>query len=119
MKPTAITRSARGKSCTFSSDVCDSGPNNENVVFCHAHNGGIGAKAKDSKGQDIGFYGCNACHSLFDNMGANHPYYKPYFIKEMAEFAITRTKRLLVKQLLVDEYYTGQESPSPPRSPHD
>ncbi len=94
-------------------------PNNENVVFCHAHNGGIGAKAKDSKGQDIGFYGCHACHSLFDNMGANHPYYKPYFIKEMAEFAITRTKRLLVKQLLVDEYYTGQESPSPPRSPHD
>ena len=46
-KQTAITRSAKGKACTFSSDVCDSGVDNCNVVFCHAHNGGMGAKAKD------------------------------------------------------------------------
>ena len=117
MKTTAITRSARGKSCTFASDVCDSGPNNENVVFCHENSGGMGAKAKDSHGNDIGFYGCRACHTLYDTK--QHDYYKPHFIDEMAQFAITRTKRLLVKQLLVDEYYTGQESPSPPRSPHD
>ena len=102
-KQTAITRSAKGKACTFSSDVCDSGVDNCNVVFCHAHNGGMGAKAKDRDGKDIGFYGCAACHSLFDSLV--HPYYKPYFIKEMAEFAMTRTKRQLVKQGLVDEHY--------------
>ena len=103
MKQTAITRSAQGKACSFASDVCDSGPNNENVVFCHENSGGMGAKAKDSKGQDIGFYGCHACHQLYDTLV--HPYYKPYFIKEMAQFAITRTKRQLVKQCLVDEHY--------------
>ena len=115
MKQNSITRSARGKACCFRSDVCDSGPNNENVVFCHENVSGTGVKAKDSKGQDIGFYGCYACHKLFDTL--EHPYYKPHFIKEMAEFAITRTKRQLVKSLLVDEYYT--ELPSPPRTPYE
>jgi hypothetical protein len=73
------------------------------VVFCHENIGAMGAKAKDGKGHDIGFYGCRACHSLYDTL--DHPYYKPYFIKEMAEFAMTRTKRQLVKQGLVDEHY--------------
>ena len=76
MKQNEITRSAKGKACTFRSDVCDSGVNNENVVFCH---------------------------ELYDTL--DHPYYKPHFIKEMAQFAITRTKRQLVRSLLVDEYY--------------
>jgi len=85
-------------------DGCDSGVNNENVVFCHENSGGMGAKSKDGQGNDIGFYGCHACHKLYDTL--EHPYYKPYFIKEMAQFAITRTKRQLVKALLVDEYYS-------------
>ena len=102
-KQSKITRSARGKACTFSSDVCDSGIENCNVVFCHENIQGLGFKARDRNGHDIGFYGCHACHSLYDTL--DHPYYKPYFIKEMAEFAMTRTKRQLVKQGLVDEHY--------------
>jgi hypothetical protein len=85
-------------------DGCDSGVNNENVVFCHENSGGMGAKSKDSKGHDIGFYGCHNCHQIYDSLV--HEYYKPYFIKEMAQFAITRTKRQLIKQCLVDEYYS-------------
>ena len=103
MRQTAITKSARGKACTFASDVCDSGIDNCNVVFCHESSGSVGSKAKDRNGKDIGFYGCAACHSLFDSLV--HPYYKPYFIKEMAQFAMTRTKRQLIKQGLVDEHY--------------
>ena len=118
MKQNEITRSAKGKACTMKLDVCDSGVNNENVVFCHENSGGMGAKAKDSKGQDIGFYGCHNCHQVYDTL--QHEWYQPYFIKEMAQFAITRTKRQLVKALLVDEHYiTGQESPTPPRSPYE
>ena len=99
MKPTAITKFARGKACTFKSDVCDSGGiDHPNVVFCHENSGGMGQKAKDSKGKDIGFFGCHACHQLYDTL--DHPYYKPYLIKEMAQFAITRTERQLVKALL-------------------
>tara|TARA_R110001592_G_scaffold332921_1_gene616561 strand:+ start:214 stop:513 length:300 start_codon:yes stop_codon:yes gene_type:complete len=98
MKQNAITKSAKGKGCTFQSDVCDPGINNEKVVFCHENAGGMGQKAKDSKGLDIGFYGCAACHLIYDTL--DHPYYKPYFIKEMAQFAITRTERQLVRALL-------------------
>jgi hypothetical protein len=114
-KQNDITRSARGKACTFKSDVCDSGVNNENVVFCHENVSGVGIKAKDVHGHDIGFYGCFNCHKLYDTL--EHPYYKPHFIKEMAQFAITRTKRQLVRSLLVDEYYS--EAASAPRTPYE
>ena len=40
--------------------MCDSGVNNEKVVFCHQNGAGVGLKAKDSYGNDIGFYGCHA-----------------------------------------------------------
>ena len=115
MKQNAITKSARGKACTMKLDVCDSGEGNSNVVFCHENVQGAGIKAKDSHGNDIGFYGCHACHHVYDTL--DHPYYQPHFIKEMAQFAITRTKRQLVKSLLVDEHYS--ELPSPPRSPYE
>ena len=107
IKQNSITRSAKGKACTFRSDVCDSGVNNEKVVFCHQNGAGVGLKAKESHGNDIGFYGCHACHSLYDTK--DHPYYKPHFIEEMAEFAITRTKRQLIKSGLVDEHWTADE----------
>ena len=107
MKQNEITKSARGKACTFASDVCDSGVNNENVVFCHQNGAGLGLKAKDSHGNDIGFYGCRACHTLYDTK--QHPYYKPHFIDEMAQFAITRTKRQLIASHLVDEHWTANE----------
>ena len=110
MKQNAITKSARGKACTFASDVCDSGVNNENVVFCHENSGGMGAKSKDGQGNDIGFYGCHNCHQIYDSLV--HPYYKPYFIKEMAQFAITRTKRQLVKACLVEERNYSYDSDS-------
>jgi|TARA_R110001632_G_scaffold195236_1_gene316834 hypothetical protein len=107
MKQNSITRSAKGKACAFRSDVCDSGVNNENVVFCHQNGAGVGLKAKDSHGNDIGFYGCHSCHMLYDTK--DHPYYKPYFIEEMAEFAITRTKRQLIRLGLVDEHWSANE----------
>lgn len=107
MRPNSITRSAKGKACTFRSDVCDSGVNNEKVVFCHQNGAGIGLKAKDSHGHDIGFYGCHSCHMLYDTK--DHAYYKPYFIEEMAEFAITRTKRQLIRLGLVDEHWSANE----------
>ena len=114
IKQNAITKSAKGKACTFRSDVCDSGVNNENVVFCHENVSGVGIKAKDNDGKDIGFYGCHACHKLYDTL--DHPYYKPHFIKEMAQFAISRTKRQLVRSLLVNEYYTQVFSPTYPKT---
>ena len=95
MKQNLITKSARGKACTFRSDVCDSGVGNCNVVYCHENSAGMGQKAKDEHGDDLGFYGCHACHQLYDTL--DHPYYKPYFIKEMAQFAMTRTERQLRK----------------------
>ena len=107
MKQNSITCSAKGKACTFRSDVCDSGVNNEKVVFCHQNGAGVGLKSKDSHGNDIGFYGCHACHTLYDTK--DHSYYKPHFIEEMAEFAITRTKRQLIKSGLVDEHWTADE----------
>ena len=110
MKQNDITRSARGKACTFASDVCDSGIDNCNVVFCHESSGSVGSKAKDSQGNDIGFYGCHNCHQIYDSLV--HPYYKPYFIKEMAQFAITRTKRQLVKACLVEERNYSYDSDS-------
>ena len=103
MKQTAITKSARGKACTMKLDGCDSGVNNEKVVFCHENIPGVGFKARDRNGHDIGFYGCHNCHQIYDSLV--HPYYKPHFIKEMAQFALSRTKRQLIKQLLVDEHY--------------
>jgi len=113
MKQNEITRSARGKACTMKLDGCEG--KSDTVVFCHENVSGVGIKAKDSKGKDIGFYGCHNCHQIYDTLV--HPYYKPYFIKEMAQFAITRTKRQLVKALLVDEHYS--ELPSPPRTPYE
>lgn len=104
MKQNAITKSARGKACTLKLDGC---LGNEYVVFCHKNGAGVGNKMTDDLGRDIGFYGCANCHQIYDSLV--HPYYKPHFIKEMAEFAITRTKRQLVKEGLVGEEYTLRE----------
>ena len=82
----------------------------DTVVFCDESSGSVGSKAKDSQGNDIGFYGCHNCHQIYDSLV--HPYYKPYFIKEMAQFAITRTKRQLVKALLVEERNYSYDSDS-------
>ena len=104
LKQTKITKAAKGSPCTFNSDLCDPGVNNENVVFCHKNGAGMGQKTTDELGRDIGFFGCHACHTLYDTK--QHDYYQPYFIDEMAEFAITRTKRLLVRAGIVGEEYT-------------
>jgi len=108
MKQNAITRSARGKACTMKLDGCEG--KSDTVVFCHESSGSVGSKAKDSQGNDIGFYGCHNCHQIYDSLV--HPYYKPYFIKEMAQFAITRTKRQLVKACLVEERNYSYDSDS-------
>ena len=108
MKQNAITKSARGKACSMKLDGCEG--KSDTVVFCHESSGSVGSKAKDSQGNDIGFYGCHNCHQIYDSLV--HPYYKPYFIKEMAQFAITRTKRQLVKACLVEERNYSYDSDS-------
>ena len=104
MKQNRITKSARGKACTLKLDGC---LGNETVVFCHKNGAGTGTKMTDDLGRDIGFYGCANCHQIYDSLV--HEYYKPHFIEEMAEFAITRTKRQLVKAGIVGEEYTLRE----------
>jgi len=103
LKQTRITKAAKGSPCTFNSDLCDPGVGNTKVVFCHLNGAGMGQKTTDELGRDIGFFGCHACHTLYDTK--EHDYYQPYFIDEMAEFAVTRTKRLLVKAGIVGEEY--------------
>ena len=56
MKQTAITKSARNQPCSLKLDKCESGGENLTTVFAHKNGAGMGMKAKDANGKDIGFY---------------------------------------------------------------
>lgn len=61
----AITKSAKGQQCQIRiPNVCNHNP--ETVVWCHANGSaagkGIGGKSPD----ELGAYGCFACHNLYD-----------------------------------------------------
>ena len=62
MKSPTLTKSARGKNCTFRlTGVCNH--DSQTTVFCHAPSGsGMGLKSPDFWGA----YGCSACHSVMD-----------------------------------------------------
>ena len=77
-------------------DKCHGGVENETVVFCHKNGGGMGLKSKDEEGKDVGFFGCSYCHSVYDRQ-ITHPYYKPWFVDELVEYAIKETDKRLVK----------------------
>ena len=59
----AITQAANGEACT----VC--GRNDGTTVFCHLNESwagkGMGQKADDF----AGFFGCELCHTAYDNKG--------------------------------------------------
>jgi len=94
MKQNPITRSAKGQACTLKLDQCVK--NNETTVFCHLNGGGMGAKSTDDLGRDIGFYGCQYCHDVYDGR-ITHPWYKPSFVDEMVDFAVIQTNKRLKK----------------------
>ena len=91
-----ITESARGEACTLRLDKCNGF---EGVVFAHKNGGrsGMGQKYLDEDGNDVGFYSCHYCHSVYDG-NQSHPYYNIKFLMEMAEFAIRETDKKLVKK---------------------
>ena len=92
-----ITKSARGESCTLRLDKCHGGAENETVVFAHKNGAGMGQKYLDEDGNDVGFYSCHYCHSVYDRQ-ISHPYYKPAFVDELVEFAIRETDKRLGKK---------------------
>lgn len=63
-KQNKFTKSARGEECTMRSPMCNHDP--ETVVLCHLNEyefgKGVGIKANDM----AAFYGCSACHDLYD-----------------------------------------------------
>ena len=61
-----ITESARGQPCTLKLDQCNGGVDNETVVFAHKNGAGMGQKYLDADGNDVGFYACHYCHSVYD-----------------------------------------------------
>lgn len=96
MKQSAITRSAKGMACTLKLDDCLN-DNGATTVFAHKGGAGMGEKAKDENGRDVGAYLCRYCHDVVDGR-IQHPYFKPYFIQEMFDHAIARTERILKKK---------------------
>ena len=86
-----ITESARGEACTLRLDKCNGF---EGVVFAHKNGAGMGQKFLDEDGNEVGFYSCHYCHSVYDGQ-IPHSYYKIKFLMEMAEFAIRETDKKL------------------------
>ena len=89
-------------------DKCISGGMNETTVFCHKSGAGMGLKSVDEDGNDVGFYGCYYCHSVYDGQ-TSHPYYKQPFLMQMAEFAIRETKKKLKAKGLWHEKNASKE----------
>lgn len=67
---TAITKSARGESCTIRvPGYCNGNP--ETTVFCHI-NGVRFGHGMGLKVDDIGAYGCSDCHDVVDGRKRSH-----------------------------------------------
>ena len=100
MKQTAISKAARGQACTLKLDDCLN-DNGATTVFAHKVGPGMGEKAKDEFGQDVGAFLCRYCHDVVDGR-IQHPYWKPYFVAEMFDHAILRTDKIL-KRMKIKE----------------
>ena len=109
-----ITESARGEACTLRLDKCNGF---QGVVFAHKNGAGMGQKYLDEDGNDVGFYACYYCHSVYDGQ-ITHPYYKIKFLKEMTEFAIRETQKKLKVKGLWKNKEEKREPPKPPKSPY-
>jgi len=90
MKQNKITKSARNEACTLKLDRCLG--KGETTVFAHKNTDGVGIKATDELGRDIGFYSCFNCHTSYDQ---GHEYYSKEFMDEVVEFAIRATDKKL------------------------
>ena len=111
------TESARGEPCTMRLDKCTGGGMNTTTVFAHKNGAGMGLKSVDEDGNEVGFYSCFYCHSVYDQT-ESHPYYKKPFLMQMAEFAIRETKKKLkVKGLWMEK--EERKPPTPPKSPYE
>jgi hypothetical protein len=77
----------------------------------------MGLKSVDEDGNEVGFYSCYYCHSVYDG-NESHPYYKKPFLMQMAEFAIRETKKKLkAKGLWMEK--EERKPPTPPKSPYE
>ena len=63
MRSNKIRQAARDEECTFRSPWCNY--NAETTVFCHL-NEQFAGKGMGIKADDIGFFGCSACHDIYD-----------------------------------------------------
>ncbi|KKK97619.1 hypothetical protein LCGC14_2650980, partial [marine sediment metagenome] len=68
-----ILQAAKGEACTMNAPGCNC--DSDTVVFCHINQSyagkGTGQKADDY----AGFFGCSACHYLYDNNQILNPHY--------------------------------------------
>ena len=58
-----IRDAARGEDCTMESPFCNY--DSVTTVFCHLNESYAG-KGISQKADDIGFFGCSACHTAYD-----------------------------------------------------
>ncbi len=65
-----ITQNAKGRNCEANFSGCNYNP--KTVVFCHLNESYAG-KGMSQKADDFaGFFGCSACHDLYDGRRKNH-----------------------------------------------
>jgi len=102
----AQRESARGEPCTMRLDKCNSGVDNETVVFAHKNGAGMGLKSVDEDGNEVGFYACHYCHAVYDGQ---HSQYGRHFLNQMVEFAIQETRQKLKVKGLWHEKITSEE----------
>ena len=95
MKPTKITKSARGQACQVRiPDVCNG--NSETVVLAHLNGGGMGMKNPDYQGA----YVCSSCHDEIDGRTFSGVYSKTEIALSHLE-GVIRTQELLREQGLL------------------
>lgn len=88
-----ILQAAKGQDCTLNSPVCNYNP--ETVVFCHL-NERFAGKGLSQKADDIaGFFGCSACHSLYDSGKLEDQYF--YLLRAMHRTIINLIDRGILK----------------------
>jgi len=59
-----ILDSAKGEECTLNSPLCNH--DSSTVVFCHLNEHFAGKGGSQKADDCAGFYGCSACHDLYD-----------------------------------------------------
>lgn len=95
----AIRDSAKGESCTLNGPTCNY--DRDTVVFCHL-NEHFAGKATSQKADDFaGFYGCSACHDLYDRRRKTTK--ADAFYIEQEYFYLLQAMTLTIRRLLDKE----------------